>query len=156
MKLKKKSVEERWELWVESDIGAAIIGHLTDFPALKQISCIRRRVYRNGKLSSKEVRYHITSVSRKKLQPEKLLRGIRGHWQVENSLHHVKDRSWYEDKIYSKKPEQGWILGKLRNQALNILRRLAKKHGLKIGSMPKLAAHLLSRPKQTLRLMASL
>lgn len=143
-------------MWVEDDLGAAIICALTDFPGLKQMSCIRRRVYRDGKLALEEIRYHITSANRKKLPPKKFLRGIRGHWQVENSLHHVKDRSWYEDKMYSKKPEQGWILGKLRNQALNILRQLSKRHGWKVESMPKLTAGLLSRPKKTLSLMGDL
>jgi hypothetical protein len=143
-------------LWVESDLGAVIICALTDFPGLKQMSCIRRRVYRNGNLVAEEIRYHITSASRRKLPPKKFLRGIRGHWQVENSLHHVKDRSWHEDKMYCKKPEQGWILGKLRNQALNILRQLSEKHSWKVESMPKLTARLLSRPKETLSLMGDL
>lgn len=93
-----------------------------------------------------EVRYHVTSASRRKLSPKKFLRGIRGHWGIENTLHHVKDRSWNEDKMYSKVPEQGWILGKLRNQALNIVRTLAEKLGLKEKSMPKRSAQLLSRP----------
>lgn len=75
---------------------------------------------------------------------------------MENSLHHVKDRSWHEDKMYSKKPEQGWVLGKLRNQALNVIRTLATKGGWKTESMPRLAARLLSRPKKTLDLMRAL
>ncbi len=90
------------------------------------------------------------------ITPKKFLKGIRGHWQIENSLHHVKDRSWNEDKMYSKKPEQGWILGKMRNQALNIVRTLAEKYGWKKESMPKWTAHLLSKPKKTLALMRTL
>jgi hypothetical protein len=149
-------VEERWELWVEGDLGAIIIGALTDFPGLKQIASIRRSVYCNGKLVSNEIRYHVTSASRRKLPPKKFLQGIRGHWQVENSLHHVKDRSWYEDKMYSKRPGQGWILGKLRNQALNIIRILAGNLGWKEESMPKRSARLQSRPKKTLNLLKAL
>ena len=103
-----------------------------------------------------EVRYHISSASKRKLPPKKFLHGIRGHWQVENSLHHVKDRSWHEDKMYSKRPEQGWVLGKLRNQALNVIRTLAAKGGWNTESMPRLAARLLSRPKKTLYLMRAL
>ena len=75
---------------------------------------------------------------------------------MENSLHHVQDRSWHEDKMYSKKPEQGWILAKLRNQALNVIRTLAVKTGWDTKSMPKLAARLLSMPKKTLDLMRAL
>jgi|GEM_PF-5786849 len=94
-----------------------------------------------------EMRYHVTSADRRKLPPKKFLRGIRSHWQIENTLHHVKDRSWSEDKMYSKVPEQGWVLGKLRNQALNIVRTLAEKLRWKEESMPKWSAQLLSRPK---------
>ena len=123
---------------------------LTDFPGLKQVSCIRKKVYRNGYLVSEEHRYQIPSLSRKKL-----LGGIRGHWQIENSLHHVKDRSWHEDKMYSINPEQGWILGKLRNQAPNILRHLSKKRRCRGESLPKLTARLQSQPMETLRLVVS-
>lgn len=133
-----------------------MIGHLAKFPGLKQIACIRKRIYRGERLLLEETRYHVTSASRRKLSPKKFLRGIRGHWQVENTLHHVKDRSWNEDKTYSKVPEQGWILGKLRNQALNVVRTLAEKLGWKEESMPKWSARLLSTPKQTLALMKGL
>jgi hypothetical protein len=143
-------------LWVDSDHGAAIVRALAYLPGLKKMACIRRRLYREGCLILEEVRYHVTSASRRKLPPAKLLRGIRGHWQIENVLHHVKDRSWHEDKMYSKVPEQGWVLGKLRNQALNIIRILAKKLGWADESMPKWTARLLSKPKKTLTLMSGL
>jgi len=58
--------------------------------------------------------------------------------------------------MYSKVPEQGWVLGKLRNQALNIVRTLADKRGWKEESMPKWSAQLLSRPKRTLGWMSGL
>ena len=143
-------------MWVDYDLGAKLIGMLTQFPGLKQIACIRKQIYNQGILKSEEVRYHITSMSHCKLSAKKLLQAIRGHWQIENTLHHVKDRSWNEDKMYSKVPMQGWVLGKLRNQALNILRELARRQRWKKESMPKWAARLQSRPKQTLALMAKL
>lgn len=58
--------------------------------------------------------------------------------------------------MYSKVAEQGWALGKLRNQALNIVRTLANKLGWKEESMPKWSAQLLSRPKRTLALIKKL
>jgi hypothetical protein len=133
-----------------------LIGHLAKFPGLKQIACVRKRIYDREKLVVEEIRYHVTSASGRKLPPKKFLRGVRGHWQIENTLHHVKDRSWGEDKMYRKVPEQGWVLGKLRNQALNIVRTLADKRGWKEESMPKWSAQLLSRPKRTLGWMSGL
>lgn len=133
-----------------------LIGQLANFPGLRQIACVRKRIYSKGQLTLEEIRYHVTSANRRKLPPKKFLRGVRGHWQIENTLHHVKDRSWGEDKMYSKVPEQGWVLGKLRNQALNIVRTLAEKLEWKEASMPNWSAQLLSRPKRTLALMRAL
>jgi predicted transposase YbfD/YdcC len=42
-----------------------------------------------------ESRFFITSLV---LSAVCLLRLIRGHWQVENCLHWMKDRGWEEDK----------------------------------------------------------
>ena len=133
-----------------------MIGKLCQFPGLQQIGCLRKQIYSNGRLILEEYRYHVTSANRRKLPPKRFLQAIRGHWQIENSLHHVKDRSWQEDKMYSKRSEQGWILGKLRNQALNVIRILARKLGWKEESMPKWTAQLLSTPKRTLVLMQGL
>ena len=133
-----------------------LVGQLAKFPGLKQIACVRKRIYNRGQLIAEETRYHVTSASKRKLPAKKFLRGIRSHWQIENTLHHVKDRSWCEDKMYSKVAEQGWVLGKFRNQALNIIRTLSKKLGWKEESMPKWSAKLLSRPKRTLALMGRL
>ena len=127
-------------------MGARIIGQLSRFPGLKQIACIRKRIFKKGRLSGEEIRYYVTSASKKTLSARKFLKAIRDHWQIENSLHHVKDRSWLEDKLYSKIPEQGWILGKFRNYALNALRILAQRGRWKKVSMPKKTAELLSRP----------
>lgn len=48
----------------------------------------------------------------------------RKHWEIENGLHHVKDRSWFEDHQYTKSSKIGGILGALRNLSLNIMRTL--------------------------------
>ena len=40
--------------------------------------------------------YLLTSMSSRQCGPEDLLRLVRNYWSIENSLHHVKDRSWDE------------------------------------------------------------
>ncbi len=80
------------------------------------------------------------------------LETVRGHWSVENSLHHVKDRSWVEDKIYSKETEPGLVLGILRNLSLNLVRSF----GIvveRIKSMTEQALDLLLDPSEALRLL---
>jgi hypothetical protein len=53
-----------------------------------------------------------------------LLRVLRGHWQVENCLHWVKDRYWREDKHYLKRPGLGAVYASLTNGAVVVLRLL--------------------------------
>ena len=48
--------------------------------------------------------------------------GFRNHWSVENSLHHVKDRSWDEDVHTLRRPGLGEVYATLVNTALNALR----------------------------------
>ena len=51
--------------------------------------------------------YLLTSMSSQQCGPVDLLRLIRNHWSIENSLHHVKDRSLDED-IHTLRLE-GWF-----------------------------------------------
>ena len=47
---------------------------------------------------------------------------FRNHWSVENSLHHVKDRSWDEDVHTLRRPGLGEVYATLVNTGLNALR----------------------------------
>ena len=51
--------------------------------------------------------YLLTSLGSRQCQPKELLRLFRNHWSVENSLHHVKDRSWDED-VHTLCVVRGW------------------------------------------------
>lgn len=46
----------------------------------------------------------------------------RGHWQVENCLHFVKDRWWDEDRHYTARPGLAEVFASLTNAALAVLR----------------------------------
>jgi hypothetical protein len=39
-----------------------------------------------------------------RVTPDELLAAVRGHWQVENGLHFIKDRWWDEDRRYNTRP----------------------------------------------------
>ena len=52
------------------------------------------------------------------------MRFIRGHWQVENCLHFVKDRWWDEDRHWTKRPGLAAVFASLTNAALSVLRLL--------------------------------
>jgi hypothetical protein len=69
-----------------------------------------------------ETRYFVCSLDPDGVTPQGLLGGGRGHWQVENGLHFIKDRWWDEDRHYSKRPGLAQRLALLTNLALTVLR----------------------------------
>jgi hypothetical protein len=52
-----------------------------------------------------------------------LLSLIRGHWQIENSLHFVKDRWWDEDRHWLCRPGLADRCAALLGAALSLLRQ---------------------------------
>ena len=48
---------------------------------------------------------------------------IRDHWRIENSLHHVKDRTWLEDRHWIGSPRTGAIVSILRSVACCLVRK---------------------------------
>jgi len=66
-------------------------------------------------------------------------------------LHHVKDRSWYEDWQYTKFKNTGFALGIFRNISLNIIRVLFDHKNKSKESMPKKALKLLCNPIKTMK-----
>lgn len=76
----------------------------------------------DGALLSRESRYFVTSLDPESVTASDLQGYIRGHWQVENCLHFVKDRWWDEDRHYTKRPGLAEAFASLTNAALAVLR----------------------------------
>ena len=70
---------------------------------------------------SREQWYLLSSLSSRRCGPKELLEVFRNHWGIENSLHHVKDRSWDEDVHTLRRPGLGEVYATLVNTALNAL-----------------------------------
>ena len=92
--------------------------------------------------------YLLTSLSSWRCGPRELLRLFRNHWEVENSLHHVKDRSWDEDVHALRRPGLGEVFAALVSAGLNAL-RLAGWFPSTM-SMPLRAKTCAFRPTQTI------
>ena len=73
----------------------------------------------------------------------------RNHWRVENSLHHVKDRSWDEDVPTLRRPGLGEVYATLVNTALNTALRLEGWFPRRM-SMPLRAKACAFRPTLTI------
>ena len=71
---------------------------------------------------SRERWYLLTSLSPRQCGTRELLRVFCNHWSVENSLHHVKDRSWDEDVHTLRRPGLGEVFATFVNTGLNALR----------------------------------
>ena len=86
---------------------------------IKQLISIERIVDRQGK-KTKEMAYFISS---KNTNAFKYKEGIRLHWNIENSLHYVKDVTLKEDasKIVTGNAPQN--LSTIKNISINIMRK---------------------------------
>jgi predicted transposase YbfD/YdcC len=76
----------------------------------------------DGVLLLHESRYFISSLDPSAVTPGDLHAYIRGHWQIENCLHFVKDRWWDEDRHYTKRPGLAESFASLTNAAISVLR----------------------------------
>jgi len=80
-----------------------------------------RRVVRSGK-TTREIVYGITSLGAQQAAASDILSLNRGHWEIENRLHHVRDTSYDEDRnrVAAKRLRRN--LASLANTAISIVR----------------------------------
>jgi len=95
---------------------------------LNTIIMIQSERDEGGKISN-ETRYYISSV---KDSAKNLLKAVRSHWGVENSLHWVLDIGFREDESRIRKGQATENFAILRNIALNLLKQeKTAKFGIK-------------------------
>jgi predicted transposase YbfD/YdcC len=95
------------------------------FPYAQQaIRITRTRTVRSGGKTkrSTETAYAITSLTALHATGEHLAAVVRGHWGVENRLHHVRDVTWDEDRCQIRTGHGPQVMASLRNLAISILR----------------------------------
>lgn len=93
------------------------------FPGLGQIFRLERE--RQEKKTGKrevEVVHGITSLTSIQAGPRRLLRLARGHWQIENRSHYVRDVTYGEDRSQVRDGTVAQVLAALRNVAIGRLR----------------------------------
>src|SRR5262249_47473319 len=82
-------------LWTDTETAAYGPDELS-CPGLRIRARVDCWVRKGGRVLSAETRYFACSLDPERVASWELLRLIRGHWAVENSLHHIKDRWWDE------------------------------------------------------------
>jgi len=89
------------------------------FDGAAQVAQLRRTVTRNGK-KTVEVVYLITSD--RDADPATLAAWVRGHWEIENCLHWVRDVTYQEDKSLVRTGNAPRVMASLRSLAISLLR----------------------------------
>lgn len=128
---------------------ATTLAHGTGWPGLQQVCRIDRTRIIHGKQTT-ETAYAITSLSRQRASAGELLKIARGHWAIENSLHHVRDVSMGEDECRVRSGSAPQVLAAVRNVSI-LLMRQARADNIaaaqrRYAAKPQEALALLHRP----------
>jgi DDE family transposase len=101
--------------------------HGTPWPQLHQICCVERHrlQVRRGQIiaTEMEVRYYVTSLAPQHADAQALLALTRGHWSIENRLHHVRDVTFDEDRSQMRSGATPQTFAACRNLVIALLRR---------------------------------
>jgi predicted transposase YbfD/YdcC len=89
------------------------------FDGAAQVAQLRRTVTKKGK-KTVEVVYLITSD--RDADPAALAAWVRGHWEIENRLHWVRDVTYQEDKSLVRTGNAPQVMAALRSLAISLLR----------------------------------
>jgi predicted transposase YbfD/YdcC len=90
-----------------------------NWAGIKTITKVERERQTNNKTST-ETSYYISSLDQ---NAEKIARAIRGHWQIENSLHWVLDVTFDEDRCPVRKDNAPANMAILRHIVLNMIKQ---------------------------------
>ncbi|MFD7924317.1 ISAs1 family transposase [Streptomyces sp. NPDC059740] len=101
----------------------AAFAHI-DYPHARQaLQVVRwRRDLGTGKLTIERI-YLVTSLPPGAADGSELAAWIRGHWRIENQLHHVRDRTFHEDASHTRTRHLPRVMAGLRNLAIGVHRQ---------------------------------
>jgi hypothetical protein len=124
-----------------------LAGYL-DWPGAKQV-CLLERVRRSRGKRTTEVVCAITSLGPERASAKRLLSIARGHWEIENRLHWVRDMSFGEDDCRVRTGEAPEILAAIRNAGLRLLRASG------LGNIAAALRRHAAQPQEALQLIMS-
>jgi hypothetical protein len=128
--------------------------HHTPWPHVRQICRLERhRVpVHHGRpvgTASVEVTYYITSLPPERADATRLLALVRGHWEIENRLHYVRDVTFDEDRSAVRLGAAPQVMAATRNLVLALLRR---QHHTNVAAALRSYA---GRPRSAIHLVAN-
>lgn len=90
------------------------------WPHLAQVVMVARTWWERGK-RHEAVRYALTSLPPTVADAERLLALARGHWQIENGVHYVKDVTLGEDRSTIRTGHGASVMAMLRDTVVSLL-----------------------------------
>ena len=123
--------EETRECWVVDDVEWLRKKH-SNWPSIRSI--IKIHSIRKSKKTTNETKFYISSLED---TPKQILKSIRSHWAIENSLHWVLDMSFNEDYSRIRKGNAPYAMAIIRHVAINLL-QLAKTEKQSIKRLRKM------------------
>jgi predicted transposase YbfD/YdcC len=94
----------------------------SDWPGLAQVFQVERRVtVKQSGAQRAEAVYGVTSLSPERARPERLLRLVRQHWQIENQIHWVRDVTFDEDRSQVRCGSIPQVMAAFRNTAIGLM-----------------------------------
>lgn len=108
-----------------------------------------RQLLRRGEVveHTYEQSFYVATFAATTHEPERVLLFIRGHWGIENELHHAKDRSMNEDRCRASESGIGRVMSCLRSLVAQVSRRTPESLGVirrRFAGRPHLLLKLLT------------
>lgn len=107
----------------------------------------RRTEFLRSGTQRAEIAYGLSSLSADRATPERLLELNRGHWEIENRVHYVRDVSFDEDRSRIRASTGARLMASIRNLVISIFRLLGFRY------IPDGIRYFAMRIDQTLKLL---
>jgi len=98
----------------------------------------RRTEFLRSGAKRTEIAYGLTSLGVDRASPQRLLELNRGHWEIENRVHYVRDVSFDEDRSRVRAGTGARLMASIRNLVISIFHLLGFHYipeGLRYFSM---------------------
>jgi hypothetical protein len=132
-------------------VASSVLAGRTQFAGLSQIFRIEReRTHKKTGKREIEVVHGISDLTAKQAGPKPLLAFNRGHWGIENRLHHVRDVTFDEDRSRVRNGTVAQVMAAIRNTAIGLM-RLAGQENIAAATR-----YYAARPGEALTLLGAL
>jgi len=109
-----------------SIVVSSLLADYSDWPGLDQVFKLERQSTNALGKTETQVRYGMTSLPAYLATPKRLLELTRGHWGIENGLHHRRDVTMQEDHAQLRMGHAPEMLAILNNIVLGLFARLGE------------------------------